>query len=56
VSRRSDWYYRYTLGTLKLGDECCSRDSVAYHYVKPDLQYKLFAYLYIATRTESREA
>jgi len=40
-----DWYAKYTLG-LKTGYDCCSQDTISFHYIKVDLMYKVHSLLY----------
>lgn len=40
-----DWYAKYTLD-LKEGYECCSEDSLSFHYVKGDLMLRMYALVY----------
>lgn len=49
----SDWYSKYSI-ELKEGEDCCSPDSVAYHYVKPDLMRHMDALLHRCERDNSR--
>jgi len=43
----SDWYENYNKPWgLGLGEACCSKDSVSFHYVKPALMPKLSALLW----------
>ncbi|KAJ8600665.1 hypothetical protein CTAYLR_007429 [Chrysophaeum taylorii] len=44
-----DWYVRYSID-LKQGPECCSTQSVAYHYIKPDLMRHMDALLFRCPR------
>jgi glycoprotein-N-acetylgalactosamine 3-beta-galactosyltransferase len=41
----SDWYIKYTID-LKFGMDCCSEESLSFHYVKPDLMQKLYRFVY----------
>lgn len=41
----NDWYVQYN-PELKLGYECCSEESVSFHYVPYDLMPKLHAFMY----------
>ncbi|CAM9430528.1 unnamed protein product [Discosporangium mesarthrocarpum] len=41
----SDWYKRYSIG-LREGFECCSKDSLSFHYVKSDLMRRIFNLVY----------
>ncbi|KAJ1455133.1 hypothetical protein M885DRAFT_441469 [Pelagophyceae sp. CCMP2097] len=43
--RSGDWYPKYSID-LKFGDECCSPESVAYHYIKPDLMRQMDAVVF----------
>ncbi|KAK1937816.1 Glycoprotein-N-acetylgalactosamine 3-beta-galactosyltransferase 1 [Phytophthora citrophthora] len=45
----NDWYVRYhtTVGGVRAGDESAAPDSVAFHYVKPDMMYHIERSLYL---------
>jgi len=40
-----DWYAKYN-PDLKLGYECCSTDSISFHYLKEQSLYELYSYVY----------
>lgn len=40
-----DWYVEYSIG-LKTGRECCSRNSLSFHYVDEKLMRRLFHLVY----------
>ncbi|RYG98747.1 hypothetical protein EON65_51050 [archaeon] len=40
-----DWYVKYN-PNLKLGYDCCSAQSVSFHYLPPPMQQKLHNYVY----------
>lgn len=42
---RSDWYANYSIN-IREGIEHCSKNSVAFHYIAPDLMMKMHAILY----------
>jgi glycoprotein-N-acetylgalactosamine 3-beta-galactosyltransferase len=44
-----DWYAKYSID-LKEGEECCSANSVSFHYVKHQLMPKIHALLYDCRR------
>jgi len=52
-TRANDWYPKYSID-LKFGPDCCSPDSVSYHYVKPDLALHLHALLHRCRTVTSR--
>eukprot|EP01039_Chlorochromonas_danica_P000862 gene862-937_t len=41
-----DWYVKYSGDRLKVGFECCSQESVSFHYLKAKALYTLFDYYY----------
>eukprot|EP01039_Chlorochromonas_danica_P004610 gene4609-5054_t len=41
-----DWYVKYSGDRLKLNFECCSQESVSFHYLKVKALYLLFDYFY----------
>ncbi|CAM9620455.1 unnamed protein product, partial [Laminaria digitata] len=40
-----DWYINYSIG-LKFGRECCSRNSLSFHYIDENLMRRLFHLVY----------
>ncbi|CAM9877774.1 unnamed protein product, partial [Choristocarpus tenellus] len=45
IPQGKDWYKEYSIG-LKEGFECCSKDSLSFHYVGHALQRRLFHLVY----------
>ena len=45
IPSKPDWYALYNPG-LKVGYECCSRESISFHYVPADLLRRLNQYVY----------
>lgn len=43
--KNSDWYPKYS-PNLKIGFECCSEQSVSFHYLKEKALYDIYNYLY----------
>jgi len=43
--KSNDWYFKYSFD-LKYGMDCCSYDSVSFHYIKPALMKDIFHWLY----------
>lgn len=41
-----DWVSMYSATRMKEGLDCCSRRSVAFHYIDPDLMKRMHAILY----------
>ena len=41
----NDWYVKYSVG-LKFKEDCCSPETISYHYVKPDLALHMDAILH----------
>lgn len=48
-----DWYKEYAIG-LKVGRECCSRDSISFHYVDENLMQRLFHLVYSCPKKRPR--
>ncbi|CAM9614175.1 unnamed protein product [Phaeothamnion confervicola] len=44
-----DWYVDYSIG-LKEGFDCCSPNSMSFHYVKAELMYRVFNLVYSCPR------
>ena len=42
----NDWYMKYQVDTLRVGFDHCSEQSVAFHYIKPDMMKRMHAILY----------
>lgn len=42
---KKDWYLEYSM-ELKLGAECCSTDSLSFHYVNEKLMKRLYHLMY----------
>ena len=40
-----EWYIKYSID-LKLGRECCSRNSISFHYIDENLMRRLFHLIY----------
>lgn len=40
-----DWYIDYSID-LKIGRDCCSRNSISFHYVDEDLMRRLYHLTY----------
>jgi hypothetical protein len=45
IPTKPDWYAKYN-PELKVGYECCSADSISFHYVKSDIMGRLHNYVY----------
>ena len=43
--KNPDWYAKYN-PDLKVGMECCSEDSISFHYIPEQKLYQLYNYLY----------
>ena len=48
----NDWYVKYN-PELKLGKECCSSESVSFHYIGADLMKRLHGYTYYCNKKMS---
>lgn len=42
----NDWYMNYQVDTLRVGYDHCAEQSVAFHYIKPDMMKRMHAILY----------
>jgi len=40
------WYNQYSIGKIKEGLDHCSKDSIAFHYIGPELMRRMHAILY----------
>lgn len=45
ADKTKDWYANYSID-IKFGLDHCSEQSVAFHYIKPDLMKRMHAILY----------
>jgi hypothetical protein len=45
ITEKRDWYADYAIG-LKEGMECCSGDSISWHYMTPELTRRIFHLMY----------
>lgn len=45
-ARNKDWYSDLSITPVKEGFDCCSKNSVAFHYIDPDLMRRMHAILY----------
>jgi glycoprotein-N-acetylgalactosamine 3-beta-galactosyltransferase len=45
IEKSSDWYAHYSID-IKQGPDHCAENSVAFHYIKDDMMYRLYAMLY----------
>jgi hypothetical protein len=46
IPRNPDWYAKYN-PDLKVGLECCSANSVSFHYAKGEFMDRLYNYIYM---------
>jgi glycoprotein-N-acetylgalactosamine 3-beta-galactosyltransferase len=54
IPKNPDWYAKYN-PDLKVGYECCSEDSISFHYIPEKKMYEMYNYLYHCENKVRRE-